>query len=172
MTKRYEGWTQEKIETFRAKSRERMKERRKTSPRDRTKEYEKRKEQYKQDPVYREKIKEQAKPNPDNPNYLVVMDKRRKLRRDKRIQIKTECAIYLGNKCKNCQQKYHPNVYDFHHRNPKDKEENLSSLFKQECFKMTDKVKKELDKCDLLCANCHRFIHAFDELKENRQTSD
>jgi hypothetical protein len=44
---------------------------------------------------------------------------------------------------------------DFHHRNPKIKVECIGSWY------MWDwkKLKKELDKCDLLCANCHRELH-------------
>jgi formate-dependent nitrite reductase cytochrome c552 subunit len=45
---------------------------------------------------------------------------------------------------------------EFHHRDPTQKDFSLGHA------KMTnfEKVKSELDKCDLLCANCHREEHA------------
>lgn len=46
---------------------------------------------------------------------------------------------------------------DFHHREPKTKEFGLSI---RGLTRSWDKIKLELDKCDLLCANCHRELHA------------
>lgn len=47
-------------------------------------------------------------------------------------------------------------VLDFHHRNPAEKEEELSTLIRK-CSKK--KIEAELAKCDVLCANCHRDLH-------------
>ena len=47
------------------------------------------------------------------------------------------------------------NAFDFHHINPEEKEFNISSKYKS--FK---KLKIELEKCELLCAICHRKIHS------------
>jgi len=46
---------------------------------------------------------------------------------------------------------------EFHHRNPSEKEFNVSSKGHSRSW---ERVKKEIEKCDLLCANCHREIHA------------
>lgn len=47
---------------------------------------------------------------------------------------------------------------EFHHRDPNEKEFSLSkSAFKS--IKNLERAKKELDKCDLLCSNCHREEH-------------
>jgi hypothetical protein len=51
--------------------------------------------------------------------------------------------------------------FDLHHRDPSEKEGTPSQLFKQSF----DRFKKEVSKCDLVCANCHRIEH-FKE-KEN-----
>jgi hypothetical protein len=46
---------------------------------------------------------------------------------------------------------------DFHHRNPSEKKGNMSFLAQTHSWKM---VLKEIEKCVILCANCHRKIHA------------
>jgi len=68
--------------------------------------------------------------------------------------LKVKAIEYKGGKCEKCGLIDEPCVYDFHHLNPKEKEfsfgkRNLSF----------DKIKNELDKCILLCANCHRKEH-------------
>ncbi len=45
----------------------------------------------------------------------------------------------------------------FHHRNPAEKEFSLSV---RGMTRSWDKYKAELDKCELLCANCHAETHA------------
>jgi hypothetical protein len=62
---------------------------------------------------------------------------------------------YLGGKCQRCGGEFHPAVFEFHHKNPAEKEYSPSHALQQswENFKM------ELDKCELLCANCHRMTH-------------
>lgn len=47
-------------------------------------------------------------------------------------------------------------VLDFHHVNPSDKTKEISELVKQSNIK---KIKEEIIKCQLLCANCHRIEH-------------
>jgi len=47
---------------------------------------------------------------------------------------------------------------DLHHRNPKDKDYTISKM-----KTYSDKlIKIEVQKCDLICANCHREIHSRD----------
>lgn len=62
---------------------------------------------------------------------------------------------HFGNRCHDCDRKYEMCQYDFHHLDPKEKEVNVSTLFS----KSRENQKKELDKCILLCANCHRLRH-------------
>ena len=45
---------------------------------------------------------------------------------------------------------------DYHHRDPTKKEFELSRKMKRGSF---ESIKKEIDKCDLVCSNCHRNIH-------------
>lgn len=77
-------------------------------------------------------------------------------------RLKREAIEYKGGKCMDCGGVFHQAAFDFHHEDPSQKEfaigrRNLSNL--------TDFVKKELDKCSLLCANCHRVRHAFNPSK-------
>jgi len=60
--------------------------------------------------------------------------------------------------CERCGNKYHPDVFDFHHRDPTTKKFNLG--FHRWRKIVTDKeTLEEADKCDILCANCHREVH-------------
>lgn len=56
---------------------------------------------------------------------------------------------------------------DFHHVNGDDKQYNISSIISNLSIK---EIEEEMDKCVILCANCHRKIHYYnltiDELKE------
>ena len=47
-------------------------------------------------------------------------------------------------------------VLDFHHINPNEKDRELSNLIRAAS---KEKIKKELDKCIVLCSNCHRDLH-------------
>lgn len=61
----------------------------------------------------------------------------------------------LGGQCKKCgENRFY--LLDFHHRNPEEKEGELSDFSKGYNL---DKFFEELQKCDLLCANCHREFH-------------
>lgn len=77
-----------------------------------------------------------------------------------RRKIKRLLIEYKGGKCERCgYNKNCPAAYDFHHKDPTAKEFAISksnlSLARQ---------KVEIDKCLLLCANCHREIHYEEEL--------
>lgn len=71
--------------------------------------------------------------------------------------IKSWAIEYKGEKCEICGYNRCKEALDFHHLIPEEKE-----------FKISDRnlptsdwprIKKELDKCILVCANCHREIH-------------
>lgn len=66
---------------------------------------------------------------------------------------------HLGGKCKMCEFVGHYKLFDFHHRNPEEKEFNLNKSFK---FGL-NRMMAEIDKCNLLCVNCHRIIHHKDD---------
>lgn len=68
---------------------------------------------------------------------------------------KIEAIEYLGGVCKRCNGKFHPSIYEFHHRDPELKDSELSKMLQLSWIRLAE----ELDKCDLLCANCHRLAH-------------
>lgn len=80
-------------------------------------------------------------------NYLHVKSFRRKL--------KEKAVEYKGGKCEKCGYDKCIWALDFHHKNPEEKDFSISGskILKWE------KVKKELDKCIMVCSNCHREIH-------------
>jgi len=55
--------------------------------------------------------------------------------------------------CMDCGIQFAPYVMQFDHRNPKDKQAGPATL----AHRTTDleKLKEELSKCDVVCANCH-----------------
>ena len=75
--------------------------------------------------------------------------------KDWRQRIKKQCIEYLGGKCENCGYDKCTAALDFHHKDMNEKEFNISGG----SLKSFEKLKPELDKCILLCANCHREIH-------------
>jgi len=79
--------------------------------------------------------------------YLYLQNSRQNLK-DKSIE-------YKGGKCKICGYDKCNRSMDFHHRDPNEKDFGIGS------YKVLswDKIKKELDKCDLLCRNCHGELH-------------
>jgi hypothetical protein len=54
--------------------------------------------------------------------------------------------------CKDCGIQYKPWIMQFDHRNPHKKEFELSDLYKSYSIK---RIQAEIDKCDVVCANCH-----------------
>jgi len=58
-------------------------------------------------------------------------------------------------KCIKCGEN-HIACLDFHHRDPKQKEFSIAGAVSHS---NKEKVIKELEKCDVLCANCHRKHH-------------
>jgi len=83
--------------------------------------------------------------------YELHKEQRKELRR----QLKIQAIEYKGNICGRCKGIFEPCVYDFHHVDPCIKEAS-SSTFLNWSWK---NMKTELDKCTLLCANCHRLEH-------------
>ena len=51
----------------------------------------------------------------------------------------------------------HPACLDFHHREPEQKARAISTMARQGVS--NERILEEMDKCDVLCANCHRKVH-------------
>ena len=76
----------------------------------------------------------------------------------RRYRVKKVAVEYLGGKCNKCGWFGDLSGFDFHHRDPNQKDFNPSAL--ELANKSWELVKKELDKCELLCALCHRLEHS------------
>lgn len=75
--------------------------------------------------------------------------------KEARKQKKKKCLEYKGGKCESCGYNKCDKALVFHHIDPKQKEFQISSF----PTKNWEAVKSELDKCKLLCANCHAEVH-------------
>lgn len=76
---------------------------------------------------------------------------------ERQKRFKQQCIEYKGGKCVSCGYKKCNNVLEFHHLDPSKKEFSIAHA---RLTSFNDEVKKELDNCALVCANCHREIHA------------
>ncbi len=92
----------------------------------------------------------------------ILTDKRRKYLKfrvaEVRRKIKRRAVEYMGGKCVFCDYNKCVDSLHFHHVNPKEKEFQISG--KSINF---ERIKKELKKCILVCANCHAELHAEDK---------
>jgi hypothetical protein len=72
-----------------------------------------------------------------------------------RLRKKQKSIDYLGGKCKICGYNKCNAALQFHHKNPAEKDFTISMATSWGF----EKIKSELDKCVLLCANCHAEVH-------------
>lgn len=75
--------------------------------------------------------------------------------KNRRLFLKKQLVEYKGGKCEICDYSKCIKALEFHHLDPKEKDFTISSSGLKDIVKL----KKEVDKCILLCANCHREIH-------------
>ncbi len=73
---------------------------------------------------------------------------------NKQRETKLKCINYKGGKCQRCGYNRCIQALDFHHMG--DKKFGISTARN----KRFEKLKLELDKCILVCAICHRELHA------------
>lgn len=71
-------------------------------------------------------------------------------------QLKAQAIAYKGGRCQTCGYSRCDSALEFHHRDPSQKDFSLGHVGTT----TFEKIKAELEKCDLLCANCHREAHA------------
>lgn len=79
--------------------------------------------------------------------------------KNKKRALKHKLIEYKGGKCQICGYNKCEGALQFHHRNPKEKEFALSQINLNDTDITIDKIIEEIDKCDLLCANCHAEQH-------------
>jgi hypothetical protein len=77
-------------------------------------------------------------------------------RRARNELIKNTLIKIFGNECGKCHNLFPMECYDFHHVDMSTKEMTPARVILNRSMK---EVAKELSKCVLLCANCHRSLH-------------
>ena len=77
--------------------------------------------------------------------------------RKRRKRVRLMAVQYKGGRCSRCGYDRCVDALEFHHRNSSQKDFSISEKGYTRSWK---RVCEELDKCVLLCANCHRELHA------------
>ena len=75
--------------------------------------------------------------------------------RERRLARKQRAIELKGGKCTKCQLVVHPAAFDFHHLDPTQKDFDIGLMMSHS----DEHIFQELEKCVLLCANCHRTEH-------------
>jgi len=73
---------------------------------------------------------------------------------DRELRIRQIIDEAKSNPCMDCGKIYPPYVMDFDHRPGEKKIATLSRL--RYFSRSPDRIRQEIAKCDLVCANCHR----------------
>lgn len=74
----------------------------------------------------------------------------------RRYRTKAVAIKFLGGKCVHCGWRGNQAALQFHHTDPKEKDFIIGNV----ANKKWDVIRAELDKCVLLCANCHAIEHS------------
>ena len=74
----------------------------------------------------------------------------------RRRKLKVMAVNHKGGKCEVCEYAKCVAALEFHHQDPSQKEFRISSGI----TRAWSTIEKELDKCVLLCSNCHKETHA------------
>ena len=80
----------------------------------------------------------------------------------RRKKLKQMALEYKGGQCIKCGYNKSIRALVFHHTDPKEKDFGIGANGITYSWK---RVKQELDKCDLLCSNCHAEEHDYLESK-------
>jgi len=82
----------------------------------------------------------------------------KKSSRKSRLKLKEWFNEYRkGLSCSKCPEN-HPACLDFHHLDSSKKEFSISTAIRSRYSKK--RIMKEIEKCIVVCSNCHRKIHA------------
>lgn len=77
----------------------------------------------------------------------------------RRTNLKLMAIKYKGGKCERCGYDKCAPALEFHHLDPTQKDFGIGTEGQTRSF---ERIKVELDKCVMLCANCHREEHSND----------
>ncbi|HKP06388.1 MAG TPA: hypothetical protein VJU58_03970, partial [Microbacterium sp.] len=81
-----------------------------------------------------------------------------RIQRRKKARRRAENRLMLNDlknrPCADCGGTFHPACMEFDHRDPTTKVDTVSRIAMS---RGTPAILKEIEKCDLVCANCHRM---------------
>ena len=72
-------------------------------------------------------------------------------------KVKEMAVAYKGGQCCVCGYRKYVGALDLHHRDPKTKDFGIGDKGYTRSWEV---IKREADKCVLVCANCHREVEA------------
>lgn len=78
---------------------------------------------------------------------------------DRVKNVKIRMIEYKGGECERCHIRLsdsHYSIFDFHHLDPETKDPNFDRIK----YQKWERIQFEIDKCVVVCSNCHRLIHA------------
>lgn len=104
------------------------------------------------------KVAKQMHISYDRLRNVIISDKITPKKRDTssyRREVKRKLIEYKGGKCQICGYNRCQEALEFHHLDPSQKDFTISGGTRS-----FESLKPEVDKCILVCANCHREIHA------------
>lgn len=84
----------------------------------------------------------------------------KKVKYDTSTYVKMKCVEYKGGKCSICGYSKCIKALEFHHLDPSQKDFSITKARELSWDNQNERITKELDKCILLCSNCHRELHS------------
>lgn len=97
-------------------------------------------------------------------SHYISSDKQERCRKcrnagftNRRKNLKVRAILYKGGSCIKCGYSECIEAMEFHHLDPKQKDSRIATSITSQTW---DKIVIELDKCIMVCANCHRKIHS------------
>jgi predicted HNH restriction endonuclease len=93
----------------------------------------------------------------DKRTYAERADYLKKAVSKRRKRIREMAVAHKGGACAICGYTRCPAALEFHHPDPTQKDFSISA---DGSTRSWERVKREIEKCQLVCANCHREVHA------------
>jgi hypothetical protein len=93
----------------------------------------------------------------DKRTYSTRTEYLKKAVAQRRKAIKLKALEYKGKRCIFCKYSNYVGALEFHHKDSATKEFGIGQ---KGYTRSWVKVKEELDKCILVCSNCHKEVHA------------
>jgi hypothetical protein len=117
----------------------------------------------------KEYMREYMRKTRNNPKYQKYTKQNSKKIIDRRHVFKKKAIEIKGGRCQRCGNVFDEECYDFHHTEPVEKDLNIAKALTEKTW---GEIERELEKCILVCANCHRIIHKeekYSHLKKDKK---